>query len=373
METYEEKFAYNINRLRNAYDLTQKQFAERIGYSEKTVSKWECVGSVPSIETLYKIATVFSVPLDELFRDKCTYFLGIDGGGTKTDFVLSDENLNIIKEVRLDGCNPIDIGIEKSKEILTRGIYEACSDVAISSVVMFAGLAGGVSGGTKEKLEEFFATFGFKDFENGSDTQNIVSAALGDGDGVIVIMGTGHCAIAQTDGEKERVSGWGYLLDDGGSGYSISRDALAAAYRSLDGSGEHTVFADKIFSRYDNPQELLKTVYDGGKRFIAAFCPLVFECAESGDKVCLDIIKKNMKFAANTIKTAAKKVGEKGIKAVAAGGLSSIPLAMQYLREELGNTDAVNLSVLDVRPVIGALVYAEKILKNSEEKNEVIN
>lgn len=368
MDTYESRFAYNINRLRVKFNLTQKQFAEKLGYSEKTVSKWECVGSVPNIGTLYRIANIFNVNIDELFRDNCVYLLGIDGGGTKTDFVLADEKLNVVREVKSCGCNPVDIGIDGAKEVLKKGIYKVCEGIPFSNIVLFAGLAGGASANMLGKLKEFFSQFGFKAFENGSDTVNIVSAGLGDGDGVIIIMGTGSCAIAQHSGIRDRVSGWGYLFDDGGSGYSVARDALAAAFRCVDGSGEYTKFADAVLKGYKDPQELLGALYKGNKKFIASFCPLVFECAKDGDKVCSGIIKKNMEFSANIIKTASEKTGHKKVKVVAAGGLSRVPEAMEYLSDALADRDNYDLTVLDKRPVTGALLCAKKLSDSLKEE-----
>ncbi len=367
MNTYEERFAYNINRLRLSRNLTQRQLAQLIGYTEKSVSKWECVGSVPSIATLYQIASVFNVGLDELFRDKSVYLLGIDGGGTKTDLVLADEKLNMVKELTLSGCNPIDIGMENAKEILKSGISRVCEGIPFSSIVMFAGIAGGSSGGNKEELARFFAKFGFLSFENGSDTQNIVSAAIGDNDGVIIIMGTGSCAIAQHNGIQERVGGWGYLFDNGGSGYNIARDALAACFRYIDGSGKYTALADEVLKKYESPQTLLGALYEGGKKFIASFCPLVFECAERGDEVCREIIKSNMDYAANVISTAVKKVGGERVGVVLAGGISKLTLANEYLKMALSGADRCELSVLSERPVMGALIYAKKLIKKEVE------
>ncbi len=53
--------------------------------------------------------------IDDFFCDKCVYYLGIDGG-TKTDFVLADDKLNIIKKLRTEGCNPIDIDPEGEED-----------------------------------------------------------------------------------------------------------------------------------------------------------------------------------------------------------------------------------------------------------------
>jgi len=94
---YEKAFSINVRRLRKKLNITQKSLADNIGYSEKTVSKWETEGSVPSIEALFRVANIFRVSILELFRcDEAIYYLGIDGGGTKTEFALSDPNGKIV-------------------------------------------------------------------------------------------------------------------------------------------------------------------------------------------------------------------------------------------------------------------------------------
>ncbi len=362
MDTYEEIFSYNINRLRVNSGLTQKQFADKLGYSEKTISKWERAGSIPNINILYKISAMFNVSIDDLFRDKCTYLLGIDGGGTKTDYVLSDENLNVIRKLTSCGCNPFDSGIGTAKEILRKGIYEVCEAVHFSDVVMYAGISGGTSGSMKWELEKFFNGFGFNAFKNGSDTQNIFSASLGDDDGVIIIMGTGSCIVTQHDGIQGRMSGWGHLFDDVGSGYSIARDAFAAGFRSIDDLGEYTCFIDAVLKDYPDVQTLVGKLYDGGKKIIASFCPLVFECAKNNDAVCIEIIKNSMRITGDAIKKAANKVKAEKVKVIAAGSLTKEPMTIRYLTRALEDVNNVDLTVLNESPVKGALINAHKIL-----------
>ena len=125
------------------------------------------------------------------------YFLGIDGGGTKTELVLTDSKRNPLRTLRVEGCNPMDIGMEECKKILRKAIRQICEGIPYSSVAMFAGIAGG---GTPEKrnlLSEFFKEFQFCCYANDSDNLSIIAAGLGKKDGVILIMGTGICALLQ--------------------------------------------------------------------------------------------------------------------------------------------------------------------------------
>ena len=147
MTDYTKNFSLNLRDLRIRKNLTQKELADLLQYSEKTVSKWECGACVPDIDVLFKIANIFKVGVENPFTNSGTYYLGIDGGGTKKALALSDEEGNIIRTHKTEGCNPVDIGIDRVKEILKDAIYEICKDISLSSVYCFAGIAGGDSAG----------------------------------------------------------------------------------------------------------------------------------------------------------------------------------------------------------------------------------
>ena len=67
MLNYEERFARNLKRLRKSHELTQEQLANELGYSKKTVSKWECGNCIPDVGTLFTIAKILHVNLEALF------------------------------------------------------------------------------------------------------------------------------------------------------------------------------------------------------------------------------------------------------------------------------------------------------------------
>jgi len=70
MENREEqikRIAASIQLLRQKAGMTQADFAEKLDYSTKAVSKWECAESVPDVFVLKKIADLFGVTVDALF------------------------------------------------------------------------------------------------------------------------------------------------------------------------------------------------------------------------------------------------------------------------------------------------------------------
>ena len=164
------------------------------------------------------------------------YYLGIDGGGTKTALVLVDSQECVVQKLFVEGCNPIDVGIERTKQILRKAIDEICGQIPRGSICCFAGIAGGSSGNMKVQLTQFFQGLGFRASKVDSDTVNIIAAGLKGRTGIAMIMGTGIVAFVQSETGLSRVAGWGYYFDNGGSAYNIGRDGISAFYCALDGS-----------------------------------------------------------------------------------------------------------------------------------------
>ena len=174
------------------------------------------------------------------------YYLGVDGGGTKTEFALTDAAGVLLARCTLKGSNPNDCGIPAACAVLQQGFEEVCENRPKSEISVFVGIAGATDPATSRALDAFLKELGFAAMAFGGDFYNILSAGLGKEAGLIAIMGTGCVVfgqVPQPDGTLalQRTGGWGHLLDDGGSGWRIGRDALFAAFAHHDGSGEPTL------------------------------------------------------------------------------------------------------------------------------------
>lgn len=63
------KATTRIRNMRIAFGLTQKQLADKLGKGESTVRSWEIGKSEPDLETVSKIAKIFSVSTDYFLRE----------------------------------------------------------------------------------------------------------------------------------------------------------------------------------------------------------------------------------------------------------------------------------------------------------------
>lgn len=291
------------------------------------------------------------------------FYLGIDGGATKTKFMIADNTGKIIDEITLGSSNPIDIGYEKCVSVLKEGIERICNGIPYSEINLFAGISGGTSGDNQRKINEFLSEFGFHCFANGSDAENIIAAGLKGKDGVAVIMGTGSCAFVSKGGKIYRIGGLGYLFDFAGSGYDIGAHGIAAALRFEDGTGEQTSIRRGILRRTGKKSvlESLGEFYSQGKAEIASYAPIVFEAYYDGDGVAASIIKNNMRHTAMLVHAAGKYFND-SVQVSFVGGLTKrFDVLEPYIEEGLKqykDNKNYEFSVLKNDVVYGALYKA---------------
>ena len=286
-------------------------------------------------------------------------YLAIDGGGTKTAFLLTDENGHEVKSITLGATNPNDIGMEKSKEILRQGIQLLCGDTC-ENIILYAGIAGARTGRNKEYLHQFLSKFGFERYGCGSDIDNLL--ALGDhAQQIFMILGTGIIAFAKRGDALFRIAGWGQLFDGAGSGYDLGRDAICAALYASDGTGPKTMLSELLRCELgENPADHLAAFYAGGKRYIASFARLIFEASAYGDEVAERILQRNVEHIVEILRAGAAKLDVSPVEVLMTGGLIDVQheKILPLLVRKLGTGFCLKHSKLP--PIYGALRLAQK-------------
>lgn len=371
MKEHIAEFGHNLKDLRKKAGYTRVKLAEMLSYSDKSIEKWESGKGVPPLEVVCRIAEIFGVTVDSLVyaqKTEIRYLLAIDGGGTKTEFLLTDANRKELARKILGPSNAVDIGIDKTFEILSQGIREVCRGISLREVSVFAGLAGGITGNNKQKIKDFLSGFNFGAYANGSDTENVLEIALHGGDGVAVIMGTGIIAFAQTDGERHRVGGWGYHIDKGGSGYNIASDAMYSALKYIDGREGSPILKELIEEKLGKSlPDSISDIHSGGKAYIASFAPLIFEAYDRGDKYASEIIDRNIMEVAGIINACLTHLPKGRGKVVICGGLGKRgDILSKFLYKYIPDNAEVQFSS---EPVVnGALMLADKMKAEVNKK-----
>lgn len=320
--------AENIKKYRCQNRLTQNELAGRLFITAQNISKWETGKSVPDLENLCKLAEEFGVSVDTLLgvspnMPRGRVLLAVDGGGTKTEFLLFTEYGEVLQRLVLGGSNPNSVGLEAAQAVLKNGIDQMQTNgYHISG--FYAGIAGCTNTAHSKNIAAFLKkTYPGMPVDIRTDIINVVSCTeLTDGY-IAVICGTGSVVYAKTADGMPRVGGWGYLFDSGGSGYDFGRDAVCAALAENDGIGKPTAIKPMLEEQLGgNVWDKIDVLYSLPKEKIASFTGLVFRAYAGGDAVAGEIIEKNMNRLAFLINQAAEKYGA-GPAVVISGGLTA--------------------------------------------------
>lgn len=177
-----------------------------------------------------------------------TYFLGIDGGGTKTEFVLVDE-MGVIVARAIGGASSIDtITYEESMKSITVTFTLLKTDVKVSRI--FAGIGGIASEFDSERYAEQLRKLPFVAEDAIIEVKNDVYAALASGrgtlEGMTLILGTGSVCFGVRDGVSWRCGGYHFKEGDAGSAFDLGFMALKYYARVLDGRYEPSEFSEAI-------------------------------------------------------------------------------------------------------------------------------
>ena len=290
------------------------------------------------------------------------YYLGIDGGGTKTEFCLADKDGAILRSALFGASNPNDIGIDATCALLVEGIDKVTEGYDRADISVFAGIAGAATGDHASRIKAHLDTLGFAKADAASDVHSCLAACFGDHDGIAVILGTGSVAYAQCDGQLLRAGGYGYLLCDAGSGFALGQGAILAALQAEDGSGAPTLLREMVADTCGKSHVLdaLSDFYRGGKAEIARYAHLIFDAHEKGDAVATEILTRNTRAIADLIRAIGARMGKDHVRAVLCGGLTAkSEIILPILRDALsGDGCTYSLSVATHSPVYGALYLA---------------
>ena len=354
----------SIKRYREQQGITQRVLADRIMVSFQAISAWERGTSIPDLENVVRLAECFGISVDALLtqQDKPLY-VGIDGGGTKTEFVLFEANGTVQDVIFREGSNPNDRGLEHSISVLTAGLEQLLRGRTPKAV--FCGI-GGVSLPEYQKaiitrLSERFHTHVGAD----SDAANVLSMGADPENSMAIICGTGSCVFVRKGKKRYRIGGWGYLLDQAGSAFDVGADALRAALAAQDGLAEPSPLTEKICQQIGDPVfDNISKVYGGGRPYIAGFARTVTELAGEGEMTSLDILEKNAARIAMLIKTGMDTYGAPA-QIVGGGSFLGCDLYRGMIEKQAG----VHIEMPTVPPTYGACVETLRLEGLTPDEN----
>ncbi|HEX8756730.1 MAG TPA: BadF/BadG/BcrA/BcrD ATPase family protein [Steroidobacteraceae bacterium] len=228
-------------------------------------------------------------------------FLGVDGGGTKTRFLLIDQAGKVLA-THLEGpAYYLEIGLDRLREMLARGIGETLRQARVREEELgyaFLGLpAYGEDSGLLPALDAApLQALPHRRYRCGNDMVCGWAGALAGADGINIVAGTGSIAYGEYAGRNARAGGWGELFSDEGSSYWLAREGLRLFSRMSDGRLPRGPLHEQVRRHFalQSDLDLCAAIYgkDIAQRSrFAQLSKLVAAAAAEGDRAALGLLE----------------------------------------------------------------------------------
>ena len=245
--------------------------------------------------------------------------LGVEGGGTKTAWVVTERDgneLRILDQGKLPASN-----FRLASPERLRAIFSELPREIDRAGIFLAGC--GTAEDRQSLLRICAEIWPNAKIVTGSDRDSGVAAALGHADGIVVNAGSGSSVTGRRDGRVENAGGWGHILGDAGGGYFLAIQALRLILREHDLHRGEIQFASKILQALslNNLDELVRWAQTADKMEIAGLTPVVFEAAAHGDTHVIEILEEGARCLCEYTESVATRLHILAPKVMLIGGL----------------------------------------------------
>lgn len=297
-------------------------------------------------------------------------YLGIDGGGTHTTAAAADENGKILLTVGGETINFYSVGMQAAKNNLSDIIKKIRSALGVERFCsVFIGSSALSGEAQPELLAEFVSGVIDADYiAMNSDIYAALCACSCEGERAVVISGTGSmCAGLDAGGRVLTRGGWGHILGDEGSAYSVAVEAIKRAMSAYDNKTESPFIGlcEGFFGTH-GADELIDTVYSENmtKDKIAALAAEICRAAEDGGTECIKLLSNEAKRLSVTLSQLLSEM--KSCRRVFLyGGMFQHSVLYCDLFKEciLSEIPELNIEPLPLTPEQGALKAAVRLVK----------
>jgi len=231
-----------------------------------------------------------------------TLYLGVDGGGTKTEFVCSDENGAVLARALTGTTYHLQVGLDEAVARIAEGVGAVCSQLAVTPAALRFSFFGLPAYGEDAAVDPLLNAacgriLAHKRYACDNDMVCGWAGSLACADGINLVAGTGSIGYGERQGLSARVGGWGEMFSDEGSAYWIAIQGLNAFTRMSDGrlaAGPlHRAFVAAL--DLGNDLEICARVMgEAGmsRDAIAALAPIVVQAVGEGDAHAAGILDR---------------------------------------------------------------------------------
>jgi N-acetylglucosamine kinase-like BadF-type ATPase len=226
------------------------------------------------------------------------YYMGIDGGGTSLRIVIVDPELNIIAQQLSEGGNPSRIG----RELVVARIQQAIADILLEYPVAVSACGVGIAGAAASHSADWLIETVKFSLPNSlivpsSDLEIALVGAHGERSGLLLLAGTGSAAFGiDRAGHDAMVGGWGYLVDDLGSGYWIGNQSIQHVVQVFDGRRSADELSQRVLQHIDctDRSTITRWLYqheDNIVSRIASLTDVVLKAADGQNSSAISILE----------------------------------------------------------------------------------
>lgn len=293
--------------------------------------------------------------------------IGADVGGSKTSVAVGMVN-NVIGRALGPGAAIRPGRAIASAATIAETIRKALAASGNSrGSVLVVGAAGAGRESERRELEQALRTEALADkVQVTTDIEIALTAAFGDGPGIVVVAGTGSVVLGRDpEGRMLRRGGYGWQMGDEGSGYAIGRAALGAVSRARDSRSPETALTPVLMetTRSIDFDALVRWAAAAGPAEVAALAPHVLHTAERGDAVAQGIADYAARELSALVLQLAEEfpTGDRVGVALMGGMLAEERSLRSAVLDKLGTEESLRPLATIVDPTLGALVQASKL------------
>ncbi|ASA20386.1 N-acetylglucosamine kinase [Paenibacillus donghaensis] len=296
------------------------------------------------------------------------YYLGIDGGGSKTLAVISDEAGRIIGRA-VTGCGNHQAGAAEAEQNIRQAVDEVLRSAGLAKdriTYSVFGLAGADREADFLVLRPMIACLGLQRYHIVCDTVIGLRAGTRQSYGAVVICGTGTNAYGiNRQGEELQVGGFGYAFGDFGGGGSLAVEVFRSVIRAWEGRERPTRLSQVALAElgFTTTEEMFHHYLDHGMRVPNGLAKLLFEVAEH-DEIAREILRRQGRELGIAASAVIRKLGmqQDSFDLVMAGSIltrGDSRYIVPYIEAEVASlAPGCRLTVLGLEPVAGALYMA---------------
>ncbi len=233
-------------------------------------------------------------------KGKEMVFLGVDGGGTNTEFLIADSEGKTLARYKGNASTYHQIGLDSFTKIISNGIETVLSKANlclndIKGAALGLGAFGEVKKDELKMRDSIFSILGSIPTHLVNDVVVAWAGALDMKPGINVVSGTGSIAYGRSDaGLEDRCGGWGPEIGDEGSAFWIGQKAISTFSMQSDGRRKKTALYQLIKNHFSisNDFQMVSIRPDLGRRDVAALSEICYQAAQMEDQDAIFIFRK---------------------------------------------------------------------------------